>query len=222
MPLLNKVAALPRWSIPSFPKLGHRWFISQQGGLLESRHFPSEIGKFKETQHVDAASAVRLRITPALIPYTIALVEASRLPRPLVERSVMDLLDKLYSRPDRLGQTACVHSETLPSGLVQQINQTYDKIDTMTTDFAACALERISPGGRTASTSLPLSPAEHFRFCRAFYRVELVSTLFRCGPSHEDMNRWFFSRHPPWENEQLACVYAYLETKLDQGSLACA
>jgi hypothetical protein len=32
--------------------------------------------------------------------------------------------------------------------------------------------------------------------------------------------RVYFSRHPPWENEQLACVHRYLGTMLDQGSLA--
>jgi hypothetical protein len=145
-------------------------------------------------------------------------MEASRLPRPLVGSSVIALLDKLYSRPDRLA--ACVLQ--LPTGLVQQINYTYDTMDAMATDFAACALKRISPRGRAISTSVLLSPAEHFRFCRAFYRVQLFYTLFRGGAFADDMNRWFFSRHPPWENEQLGCVYRYLGTRLDQGSLAYA
>jgi hypothetical protein len=97
-------------------------------------------------------------------------------------------------------------------------------MDAMATGFAACAMKRISPRGgsskATSTTSVPLSPAEHFRFCRAFYRVELYYTLFRWrGGLADDVNRWFFSRHPPWENEQLACVYKYLGIRLDQGSL---
>ncbi|KAK3292943.1 uncharacterized protein B0H64DRAFT_476570 [Chaetomium fimeti] len=186
-------------------KLGHHWFPA--AAFLECRHFSMS---FKENQGVDV-SIVRPQIAPALLPYKIALTEASRLPRPFVGSSVITLLDKLYSRPDRLAS-----STHLPVGLVQQINCTYDKMDAMVTDFAVCALKRISPRDKARSTSVPLSPAEHFRFCRAFYRVELFYTLFQCGAFDDDMNRWFFSRHPPWENEQLACVYQYLGTRLDQ------
>jgi hypothetical protein len=109
----------------------------------------------------------------------------------------------------------------VPAGLVPQINHTYEMMDAMATGFAACALERISSGGEAGvgaiSRSAPLSPAEHFRFCRAFYRVELYATLFRGCAFADHVNRWFFLRHPPWENEQLACVYNYLGTRLDQG-----
>ncbi|GAB1311794.1 hypothetical protein MFIFM68171_02004 [Madurella fahalii] len=166
---------------------------------------------FKENQGVDA-SIIRPQVTPALLPYAIALIEASRLPRPLVGSSVMALLNKLYSRPDR--RAACVLQ--LPTGIVQQINNTYDAMDAMATDFAACALNRISPRGRATLTSVPLSPAEHFRFCRAFYRVELFYTLSQCRKFADYTNRWFFWRHPPWENEQLGCVDRYIGTRLDQ------
>lgn len=47
-------------------------------------------------------------------------------------------------RPGRLA--ACVLQ--LPTGLVQQMNHTYDTIDAMATSFAACALKCISEGGR--------------------------------------------------------------------------
>jgi hypothetical protein len=167
---------------------------------------------FKETQAFDT-SIVRPQITPALLPYTIALMEALHLPRPLVGASVIALLDKLYSRPDHL--SACVPQ--LSTSHIQQMNSTYYAIDAIATDFAACALERISPKGRAVSANAPLSPAEHFRFRRAFYRVELFYTLFRCGAFDDNMNRWFFSRHPPWENEQLGCVSQYLGVRLDQG-----
>lgn len=31
------------------------------------------------------------------------------------------------------------------------------------------------------------------------------------------MQRWFLSRYPPWQNEQLAAVYEYLENSFAQG-----
>jgi hypothetical protein len=119
---------------------------------------------FKDTQGFDA-SIVRPQITPALLPYTIALMEALRLPRPLVGPSVMALLDKLYSRGDHF--STCVPQ--LSTGHVQQMQSTYYAIDAVATDFAVCALERISPKGTVVSANAPLSPAEHFRFRRAFY-----------------------------------------------------
>lgn len=165
-----------------------------------------------------APSMPRPRITPALLPHAIALAEASRLPRPLLRQSVFSLLYKLYSRPNRLVASV----PRLPIGLVRQITSTYDAMDAMANGFAACALERISPPGKTwKPTSQPLSPAEHFRFCRALYRFELFYTLHRKGASFDDMNDWFFTKHSPWENEQLACVYSYLGIRLDQGASAC-
>ena len=202
--------------------LGLHWFRAP--AVLDGRHLSMSS---KKKQGV--ASMVRPQITPPLLPYTIALMEASRLHRPLVGGSVLALLDTLYSRPHCLAARV----RELSAGQAQQINHTYDTIDTMVTDFAAGALDR---NGGVISTSVSLSPAEHFRFCRAFYRVELFYTLFRSGVFDDDhinrwflsrhptwennMNRWFFSRHPPWENEQLACVYSYLATRLDQDSLA--
>jgi hypothetical protein len=204
---------LPRRSVPG--NLSHQWFRAP--AVFECRRF---FMSPKNTQHTDAPRPViRPQITPTLLPYAIALVEATRLPRPLVGSSVAALLDALYSRPDRL---AAHHSvRQLPNDRVRQINSAYEMMDTMTADFAACALKRISPSGRAMSTRTPLlSPAEHFRFCRAFYRVELFHTLFGGGRFADEVNCWFLSRHAPWENEQLACVYSYLGTKLDPGLLA--
>ena len=79
------------------------------------------------------------------------------------------------------------------------------------------ALERISLRNGAVSTGLPLSSPELFRFCRAFYRVELYYTLFRDDRFADDVNRWFFWRQPAWENEQLGCICSYLDAKLDQG-----
>lgn len=189
-------------------RLGHQLFRAP--AVLECRYFST----FK-SRHIDVPT-VGPEIAPALLPYTIALMEASRLPSPLIGSSVMGLLDDLYCRPDRLAARA----RQLPNGFIQQINSTHEKMDAMATDFAACALQRISPKGRAMAANVPLlSPAEQFRFCRAFYRVEIFQTLFRGGAFPDNMNSWFFSRHPAWENEQLACIYSYLEIRLDQGSL---
>ncbi len=61
--------------------------------LLACRHFYIS---FKES-HGTEASILRRQITPALVPYAVALMEASRLPHPLSHSSINGLLDDLYS-----------------------------------------------------------------------------------------------------------------------------
>ncbi|KAK4233906.1 hypothetical protein C8A03DRAFT_47648 [Achaetomium macrosporum] len=157
---------------------------------LACRHFYIS---FKECHGVEASILCR-QITPALLPYSVTLMEASRLPRPLVGSSVDSLLDELYSQPARLA----ARLPELPTTLIRNMSRTHNTIHTLATDFAASALERISP--QSASTSKPLSPTEYFRFCRAFYLVDLFYTLFR------------------HDNEQLGCVYEYLEVKFAEAS----
>jgi hypothetical protein len=169
---------------------------------------------FSKEGHCMEPSNIGRQITPnTLLPYAVALIEASQLPRPLFDYSVISLLNDVYYQPARLAARAA----QLPNSLVRRMSYTHSVILASTTDFAALALERISRRDGATSTTLPLSPAELFRFCRAFYRVELFYTLFRCGALVDDVNHWFFWRQPPWENEQLGCIYRYLEAKVDQG-----
>ena len=173
---------------------------------LTCRHFYTS---FKESHGVEA-SILRHQITPALLPYAVAVMEASRLPRPLVASSVVGLLDELYRSPARL----MARVFALPLPILRSMGRTHDIIVAFATGFATNAWQRISP---STTASVALSPSEYFRFCRAFYWVELFYTLFR-NPGFEDsLNPWFFWRHHPWENEQLASAYEYLEESLAKG-----
>ena len=209
---MSLVAGLRRRTVSR--NFSRHWFHASAS--LERHNFSTS---FKRKQGADASTA-RPQITATLLPYAIALIEASHLSRPLVGSSVTALLEKLYSRP------GCPAADVrqLPTDLAQQINYTYGTMDAMATAFAAYALNLLSPSGGTTPTSVSLSPTEHFRFCRAFYRVELFHTLdrrgaFGWGASAHDTHHGFFLRHPPWENEQLCCVYEYLRIRLDQGLL---
>jgi len=183
--------------------LNHPRYLSP--ALLACRHFYTS---FKESHGVQA-SILRRQITPALLPHAVAVMEASRLPRPLVDSSLLGLLDGLYRSPAHLAARV----RALPTPVLLNMSRTHDAIHALATHFATSAQERISNG----TTSTALSPTEYFRFCRAFYRVELFYTIFRDGGFDDWMKPWFFSRHPPWENEQLASVYEYLEERFAQG-----
>ena len=201
MPLATKLPC----KVVGLMKLARRWVLSPLAPAC--RHFSKE-------GHGMRPSNIGRQIAPnTLLPYAVALMDASQLPRPLVRSSIVALLDDLYCRPARLAARA----PHLPTWQVQRMGDTHSAILASATDFAAFALERISLRDGAISTSLPLSPSELFRFCRAFYRLELYYTLFRDGSFADDLNRLFFRRHPPWENEQIGCIYCYLDAKLDQG-----
>jgi hypothetical protein len=173
--------------------------------LLTCRHF---YVSFKESHGVEA-SILRHQTTPALLPHAVAVMEASRLPRPLVGSSVFGLLEELYRSPARLAARV----SALPTPVVRKMARTHDAIHALATSFATTAQERISP----PRTVTALSPSEYFRFCRAFYRAELFYTLFGHRGFNDTMKEWFFWRHRDWENEQLACVYDYLDERFTQG-----
>ncbi|KAK4097338.1 hypothetical protein N658DRAFT_292857 [Parathielavia hyrcaniae] len=188
--------------------------------LLACRHF---YASYKES-HGIAASILRRQIAPGLLPYAVAVLEASRLPRRFTfstfTNSFRSLLDELYDRPARLADRLPV----LPMNLMRKMSRTHDVIHAFAIDFATRALDGISARaektGNSASGEVALSPSEYFRFCRALYRVELFYTMFWDGPPAVSINKanWFFFRHPPWENEQIGCIHVYLQTRLVEAS----
>src|SRR5262245_50545613 len=108
-------------------------------------------------------------------------------------------------------------------GSILEMDRTHEVIHEMVMDFATEAWDLLSQG--KLGLAVALSFKEYTRFCRAFYRVELFYTLFR-RQEESDLGmdilseiQDFLSRHPPWENEQLACVHDFLEKKLSRGEL---
>ncbi|KAK4465897.1 hypothetical protein QBC42DRAFT_283058 [Cladorrhinum samala] len=188
--------------------LDHLRFLAP--AALACRHFYTS---FKESHGVEV-SILRRQITPDVLPYSVALMEAARLPRPLTASAVRTLLDNLYNQPAGVA----ARLPKFPKALIKKMGRTHDAIHTLARSFARSALRGISPQS-ASSTSINLSPSEYFRFCSAFYRAEMFYKLFQ-GPAFEDNMHaaLFFSRHPPWENEQLGCIYEYLEAKFAAAS----
>jgi hypothetical protein len=190
--------------------------------ILTCRHFYST---FKEYPGI-AAKILQRQVTAALIPYSIAVVEASQL-RPRVENVAQELLDTLYLEPSKLTDRLL----RMPVPLLAKTGHTHDVIDNFVAEFAGSAWAHLAnqEGSRLVSDRLSLSSTEYFRFCRAFYRVELYFSLFRSSsnaPSdssegHNDgsegQNEWFCSKYPPWENEQIGCALEFLELQLVKG-----
>ncbi|KAI0897554.1 hypothetical protein F4806DRAFT_462652 [Annulohypoxylon nitens] len=181
--------------------------------LLTCRHVYS---CFKENPGV-AAEILQRQIPQVVIPYSIAVLEASHL-SPRDKTLVHELLETLYTQPSKFTERL----RTMPVPLLTKMGHIHGVVHDLATDFASSAWTRLSKDiGSKVAGCLILSPSESLRFCRAFYRVELYFRLFRCRnslttiPFHEHR---FFSNQPPWEKEQLASVQDFLELKLSKAS----
>lgn len=157
-----------------------------------------------------AQDIIREQITPALLPYSVAWLESSRLPKPPTSNSIDELLDTLYNEPVQLEARV----KKLSQRDLVHLGHLHDVIGSLATNFMRQAWVFLVP-------RLPvLSSTEHYRACRAFYRFELLCSLFRStsDASEEGFERrLFLSRHAPWENEQIGCIHDFLEQKLSRG-----
>ncbi|KAI0113955.1 hypothetical protein GGR51DRAFT_556452 [Nemania sp. FL0031] len=169
---------------------------------------------FKEYQMV----IVCRQITPTLIPYSVAVVEA------WCQRHLSP------ERFARISFNTKDHSSLLrsmPTGLVRMMAHTHHMIHNLVADFATSAwayVARRSSFSYTSSEIMSISPSEYFRFCRAFYQLELFHLLWRIrGYRQPDLLSectllCFSSECSPWEMEQVSSVYNFLDEMLLEDS----
>ncbi|KAI0383085.1 hypothetical protein F5Y04DRAFT_287634 [Hypomontagnella monticulosa] len=173
---------------------------------------------FKENPRV-VADILERQIPSDIIPYSVALLEASRL-SPRNQTVVHEFLETLYTQPSKFAERL----RAMPIPLLMRMGHIHEVIHNFATDFASSAWTRLSKDqGSEVAGSLVLSPSEYLRFYRAFYRVELYFCLFRTKARSRYINapfdeHRFFSSQPPWEKEQLACVHDFLELELSKAS----
>ncbi|KAK3302966.1 uncharacterized protein B0T15DRAFT_260036 [Chaetomium strumarium] len=172
-------------------KLDHLRDLSST--ILACRHFYNSFVEFPGLE----ASVLRRQITPALVPYAIAAMDARRLPRDSEVDPVLNLLDQLYDQPATLADRLM----TLRTPLLRELSDYHDTIRAVVTAFASFALERLL--AQSASTSVALLPTEYFCFCSSFYSLELFNIMLWQRNIVRNKDR-------PWENEQLACAYEQL------------
>ena len=167
-------------------------------------------------QHPDIIPGIiKQQIPPALLPYSVTVLEASRLPHPLTEASIQELVGAVYDEPAKL--VARVQTMAIPD--LKEMGRTHDVIQTLVTDFATDAWAFLSPG----NSDIVLLPTESYCFFRAFYRLELFFSLFRgwnqlngSGAGNIE-NKLLLSKYKYVEKEQLMCAHDFLEKRLVQG-----
>ncbi|KAI1118976.1 hypothetical protein F5Y14DRAFT_186291 [Nemania sp. NC0429] len=194
--------------------------------LVACRYFYTS---FKQYRDIEAAILCR-HITPALVPHSIAALEVYALPYPYDKGSVRDLLRGVHYFPSRL----VARLPTMPRDRLRTLARTHDVVHGLATDFAASALASVArnPGSDLSSSSnssdISLSPTEYYRFCRAFYRLDLFYRLCRDDfwgdvPDARDVldtqiyiGCWILSMYSPWEIEQIISVHEFLTKRLSE------
>ncbi|KAF6791032.1 hypothetical protein CSOJ01_14430, partial [Colletotrichum sojae] len=157
--------------------------------LLASRHI---YASFKAVPGIEA-SIIRRQVTPGLVPYAIAVLEASHLPRErhLItgvvsadRKAIIRLLDELNDRPTEL----LARLSSMPRSDLRKISDMHRLIHTLSMDFANNAWSHICGGNSAeAVTAVVLSAEEYRRYCRSFYRAELFYSLFRFAGGNADI-----------------------------------
>ncbi|KAI1349840.1 hypothetical protein F5Y01DRAFT_326840 [Xylaria sp. FL0043] len=174
--------------------------------ILTCRHFYLSYKEYPSLPYQN----LRRQVGSALLPYAAAVAGAPYLASD--HSSVDRLLNDLYNEPDNL---ASLLKHFPLTGLIE-VGRTHDLVKDFADAFAQGAWNYLSP---SCQEDVVLSSTEKFRFYRGFYRVELFFRLFRSDSSqlsdelYEQRVDSFFSRHPPWINEQLGCVHDYLEKR---------
>ena len=181
--------------------------------IVSCRHL---YAAFQEWPSV-AGNIVHNFFDPELLPFAVAAQQVSTLPQPRTASAVRDFVD-LLSRSDR-AVLSNLRSMSLRS--IYDMLDTEDAITDLAFDMAECAWQEMQFDAtyRTLGSlrAVGLSPAEAFRFVRAFYRTEIFFKAFKTNAKNPDpevirqSQMWLVTSFAQFEIEQIACVHDYLE-----------
>lgn len=207
--------------------LSHRIFYS---ALLDTPSLPLDI--------------LRSQIPENLLPLAVAAYTSQKSVRDLNGLDAEAFLTKCYDSPLQSIDGGLLH---LSLGQAIQVGRIDDALSELREEFTLCSLRRLYGvnSDESISDDQGLSPGEEYRISRALYRFQIYRNLFLdkevldkeqdlfpSGYGDDDyqdeeeedtkpdkkQKKLFFDRHSPWVNEQLACVYDYLETRLTGGA----
>ncbi|KAH7171438.1 hypothetical protein EDB81DRAFT_635969 [Dactylonectria macrodidyma] len=163
------------------------------------------------------ADLLRLQLPDHLLPLALAAYASQKSIRDKHGIDPNLFLTECYGAPfNALGGG---HYITLDQAL--HISRLDDALTTVRSEFCEATLQKLYGLDRDDPVSAArqgLSDGELYRISRALYRFQIYGNLFfdqeDADKTDEAQKALFFGRHSPWVNEQLACIYDYLETRL--------
>ncbi|CAK4032754.1 Hypothetical predicted protein [Lecanosticta acicola] len=159
---------------------------------------------------------LRREINSELLPYALATLRCSR--KTVTLELCKSTLQDLHEQPHKLLEDC----HKLRSGEASKLSQMHQMITDLARKFANTAWAKMDQG-----QTLVLSIPEEVRFCRAFYRFELLCAYSRVrsqlerepsydpdSPIFTEMRAQLLAPYPPWANEQLGCATEFLAKTL--------
>ncbi|KAK4241286.1 hypothetical protein C8A03DRAFT_12434 [Achaetomium macrosporum] len=177
----------------------------------------------------------------ASVTYEASLIDYSDWNR---SRRLLDQLHYLHNNQAPASASSASSPPPWQWPLTRRVTAAMERVHLMVKHFAADFAQRTIPRFShifQATRPETCTPSEELRILRAFYRFQLYCNIFGrkalesareavCGreydwesqqlvgqKSDEDVQgelQAFFWVWPPWVNEQLACIFEYLETRL--------
>lgn len=170
--------------------------------------------------HYVARSIITNQISDVTLPFALVLLKSARLSgddhdgiRNLLDHLITDISEPCHA-------AAALINLSLDEYAI--LSKNHAAVESLRDDFSREAIPAFVERFELEHAE-HLNPQEKFRLDRAFYRYQIMCNLY-CGRKGFERNlspidrRYpFFSEFSPWVNEQLICVYYYLENKVVTG-----
>jgi hypothetical protein len=176
----------------------------------------------RENQQTIIRSIISNQIPHDILPYAIAVVKSTDSYRlqfsfSADEEDIDDILQQLHTHLlDRNALEEALRALSLPECAF--LSASYSAVNVLRNAYAKEIIPLF-----TTQFEIPLnptlSPVEAFRIDRALLRHTLMCNLFTRydGAKLIQAESIFFTKFSPWVNEQLFCVYTFMEHKVSEG-----
>lgn len=179
---------------------------------------------FRESTHVIAQSIILNRIPEDVLPFSLALLASTRATADDLDAVPRLMTDLDHHIQDRTLALKTLSHLTLPD--FDFLSRTQGTIQSLSDMFCAETLPLFSQWFHPESGHLQeATTGDHFRIHRALYRYQILCNLF-CNPtdprsSDEEVIRkegeLVMLSFAPWINEQLLCVYYFIQRAVTKG-----
>ncbi|KAH6987643.1 hypothetical protein BKA56DRAFT_728488 [Ilyonectria sp. MPI-CAGE-AT-0026] len=170
---------------------------------------------FKDNVRSITSGIITAQIPPEILPFAIALLESTCIdPRnhDAAETLLMNLNTSIINPSN-----AVPHLLRASVSQIVFMSKSYEAVESLRHGLVEELIPVLNEK-MGLSHSRQISQQERFRLDRAFFRFQLMCSLFSRGKGAihptERHTELFFHSFSPWVNEQLICVYAYLERKV--------
>ncbi|EEP79128.1 predicted protein [Uncinocarpus reesii 1704] len=177
---------------------------------------PAMYGAFMDAEHLLTLNVITFQLNPDIIQRAVLAHDVSIHGASWIPKETVDFERALRSRAHSILERRWTLSTAL------KISRTNDVVRYFTHDFASTMFSTPFAPEKREPGSWELSRQEINRIEIALYRFEIYSQLFK-RPDEQaysddifEIEKGLFHRmFPPWENEQLACVYEYLWERME-------